>query len=91
VYDEVLAFLLKKGVAGATVIKPEAGFGTHHRLHQKQWSGANHQHLPVRIEFIESVDVVNGLLPALSEIVRDGLIDAHETTVLKVGRQESSY
>ena len=30
---EGLALLLKAGVASATVLRPQAGFGSHHRLH----------------------------------------------------------
>jgi uncharacterized protein len=80
-YEEVLALLLKSGVAGATLTRPEAGFGSHHRLHEKQWQGSHNQHLPVRIEFIESQQTLESLLPALLEIVKDGLIEAQDTSL----------
>ena len=34
-HNDILAFLYERGVAGATVFRPEAGFGYHHRLHTK--------------------------------------------------------
>ena len=33
---EILSLLLKQGVAGATVLRPEAGFGSHHRMHAQE-------------------------------------------------------
>jgi PII-like signaling protein len=39
--------------------------------------------MPVRIEFIESAERVDELMPNLCELVTDGLIEAHETTVYK--------
>jgi PII-like signaling protein len=44
--------------------------------------------LPVRIEFIECSEALDAILPALCEIVKDGLIEAHDTTVIKVATQE---
>ena len=31
--NEILSLLFEHGVAGATVTRPEAGFGSHHRMH----------------------------------------------------------
>ena len=90
-YRQVLSFLLEKGVAGATLTKPEAGFGSHHRLHEKEGHGAYRQHLPVRVEFIESSEFVERVLPELCRIVGDGLIELQETTIVKIARQEASF
>jgi uncharacterized protein len=91
IYQQVLRFLLEQGVSGATLLKPEAGFGSHHRLHEKEWYGGDKQHLPVRVEFVESAERVNAVLPGLCTIVQDGLIEAQDTMVIKVARQESSF
>jgi PII-like signaling protein len=88
-HNEVFAFLLDHDVAGATLMRPEAGFGSHHRTHSAGAFGAEGLHLPVRIEFIESQERVAELLPMLSELVRDGIIEAQDTTVLKVGSVEA--
>jgi hypothetical protein len=90
-YERVFSFLLEKGIAGATLMRPEAGFGSHGQLHDKHGAGVHHQHLPVRIEFIESIERVEALLPSLCELIRDGLIDAQDTTIIKVARQESIF
>jgi uncharacterized protein len=84
-HREVLSFLFANEVAGATVIRPHAGFGLHHRVHTAGAAGIEGEHLPIRIEFVETREKVNSLLSHLFEMVTDGIIEAQETTVLKVG------
>jgi uncharacterized protein len=87
---EILSLLLKQGVAGATVLRPEAGFGSHHRIHTLEGGLDNAQHMPLRIEFIDTEQNVKKLLPLLQELVTDGLIEAQDTVILKaaVGTSE---
>ena len=87
-YNEIFSFLRERGVAGATLLRPAAGFGSHHRTHSVEGEGAEREHLPVRIEFIESREAAQALLPALCELISDGLIEAHETTVIKAAVRE---
>jgi PII-like signaling protein len=90
-YNEIFAFLLDRGVAGASLIRPESGFGSHHRVHQSHAAGSVGEHLPVRIEFIESPEKVASLMPDLCRMLSDGLIEAHDTIVYKaVAQQEMS-
>jgi uncharacterized protein len=87
-YSEIFAFLREHGVAGATLIRPAAGFGSHHRTHSSEGNEAEREHLPVRIEFIESKNATDALLPSLCELITDGLIEAHDTTVIKAAARE---
>ena len=80
---EILALLLRQGVAGATVLRPEAGFGSHHRIHTQDGGADTNQHMPLRIEFIDTEQNVRTLLPLLRELVTDGLIEAQDTTILQ--------
>jgi PII-like signaling protein len=90
-YSEIFTFLRERGVAGATLIRPAAGFGSHNRTHSSEGDGAEREHLPVRIEFIETTHAADALLPSLCELITDGLIEAHDTTVIKaVARKEKS-
>jgi uncharacterized protein len=82
--NEILSLLLRQGVAGATVLRPEAGFGSHHRMHTHEGGLNTAQHMPLRIEFIEAEQNIATLLPLLRELVTDGLIEAQDTVVLKV-------
>jgi uncharacterized protein len=81
---EILSLLLKQGVAGATVVRPEAGFGSHHRIHSQGTGIDGTQHMPLRIEFIDTEQKMETLLPLLEELITDGLIEAQDTMVLKV-------
>jgi PII-like signaling protein len=82
-YNEIFEFLLARGVAGASLVRPDAGFGAHHRVHQTNASGHAGEHLPVRIVFVESADTVASLMPDLCRLLSDGLIEAHDTVVYK--------
>ena len=77
-YNEIFTFLRERGVSGATLIRPTAGFGSHRRTHSTEGNEAEREHLPVRIEFIESLHAAEALLPSLCELITDGLIEAHE-------------
>ena len=81
---EILSLLLKQGVAGATVLRPEAGFGSHHHIHTQDGGAGTAQHMPLRIEFIDTEQNIATLLPLLEEILTDGLIEAQDTVILKV-------
>jgi PII-like signaling protein len=83
-HDDILQFLLKRGVAGATLLPVQAGFGAHHRMHTQGAAGIEGEHLSVRIEFIENKESVDAILPDLCELVSDGLIEIQPTTILKV-------
>lgn len=86
-YKELFEFLYAHGIAGATVIRPDAGFGSHHQLHSTGAGSVAGEHLPIRIEFLESQEIVAAILPALCELVTDGLIETQETTIVKSARQ----
>lgn len=81
-YLAVLNFLFYHGVSGATVTKGVAGFGADHRLHTARILELS-ENLPVKIEFIETQDTVDTLLPKLQQIVGDGLIELQDTHILK--------
>jgi hypothetical protein len=81
---EILSFLFEHGVAGATVTRPEAGFGSHHRMHTPGGGIDTDRHMPIQIEFIEARANFEAFLPRLEKLLTDGVIEAHDTTVLKV-------
>ncbi len=59
-----------------------------YRTHSADGGLAEREHLPVQIEFIETKDAADALLPALCELITDGLIEAHDTIVLKAAARE---
>jgi PII-like signaling protein len=86
-YKEIFKFLFDRGVAGASMIRPVAGFGSHHHVHTQGAEDVEGEHLPVQIEFLESPDVVDALMPELCALVTDGVVEMHSTTVMKNARR----
>ena len=81
VYTSLLDFLFHSGVEGATVLKGVAGFGHAHRIHSAHILEIS-DHLPIRIEFIESHEKVEAILPELQKRSGSALIEIQETTVV---------
>src|SRR5208282_598435 len=81
-YAAILDFLLYRGISGASVVRGIAGFGADHHMHTTRIERLT-ENLPIKIEFIESPEKVNELLPKLHEMVGSGLIEMQDTTVVK--------
>jgi PII-like signaling protein len=47
------------------------------------------QHMPIRIEFIESEANLQAFLPKLESLLTDGVIEAHDTTILKAAMADT--
>ena len=74
VYSRILDFLFYRGVAGATVMKGIAGFGADHHMHSSTLVDIS-DHLPLKIEFIETREKVDAILGKLEELAGTGLIE----------------
>jgi len=85
--DSILTFLLHKGVSGATATRAIAGFGARQVMHTTKIEVLT-EHLPIRIEFIETAAKVDELMPALYDMVIDGVIEVQDTQVVKVASKE---
>jgi PII-like signaling protein len=82
VYSSILDFLFYRGVSGATVVKGIAGFGADHHMHSASIVEIS-DHMPLKIEFIETPEKVNAILGKLEELAGTGMIEVQETTVAK--------
>jgi PII-like signaling protein len=87
-HDSIMTFLMHKGVSGATATRAYTGFGSHQMLHTPKVEVLA-QHLPIRIEFVDTAEKVDEVLPTLYEMVSDGLIEVQDTTVVKLARKSS--
>jgi PII-like signaling protein len=88
-YSSILDFLFYRGVSGATVLKGIAGFGADHHLHSSSVVDIS-DHLPLKIEFIETREKVDELLAKLEEMAGSGMIELQETTVAKPAQLSKS-
>lgn len=88
-YSSILDFLFFRGVSGATVLKGVAGFGADHHLHSSSLIDIS-DHLPLKIEFIETPEKVDQLLGKLEEMAGSGMIEMQETTIAKPAQLSKS-
>lgn len=86
-YEAILTFLLHKSVAGATASRAMAGFGGHQMMHTTKIEVLT-EHLPIRVEFIETAEKVDELLPTLYDMVTDGVIEVQDTNIVKAAMKE---
>jgi PII-like signaling protein len=85
-HDSIMTFLMHKGVNGATATRAFSGFGSHQMLHTPKVEVLA-EHLPIRIEFVDTPEKVEEVLPTLYEMVSDGLIEVQDTNVVKNARK----
>jgi len=81
-YAAILDFLFYRGVSGATVTRGIAGLGADHHLQTTRLVDLATR-LPVKVDFIETPEKVEELLPKLQAMVGTGLIEMHDTTIVK--------
>lgn len=87
-HDAILTYLMHKGVSGATATRAFSGFGSHQQLHTPKIEVMS-MDLPIRIEFVDTAEKVEEVLPTLYEMVSDGLIEVQDTTVVRHARKSA--
>ena len=81
--NEIMKFLLEHGVAAGSMVRPSLGFGSHQRMHSDLYTDAPSD-LPMRIEFTDSSDKIERLMPLIHDLVTDGVIETVDVNVVKV-------
>lgn len=89
-YAAILDFLFFHGVSGATVTRGIAGFGADHQLHTNRLVDLATK-FPVKVEFIETAEKIEELLPKLHAMVGTGLIEMHDTTIVKPAERKQKH
>jgi uncharacterized protein len=80
-YQAIVARVREEGLAGATVLRGIEGFGAHSRVHTTRILRLS-EDLPVVIEIVDSADKIDALLPALDEMVTEGLVTLERVEVI---------
>jgi len=81
-YAAILDYLFFRGISDATVTRGIAGFGTDHKLHTDRLVELSDK-MPIKIEFIETPERVQEVLPKLSEMACEGLIEVQDTNLIR--------
>lgn len=79
-YQAIVETLRGQGLAGATVLKGIEGFGKSSRLHTAHILRLS-EDLPIVIECVDTDEKIEAVLPALDDMIGDGLITLERVEV----------
>lgn len=79
-YQAIVETLRRQGLAGATVLRGIEGFGKSSRLHTAHILRLS-EDLPIVIECVDTEEKVEAVLPALDDMIGDGLITLERVEV----------
>jgi PII-like signaling protein len=90
-YQAIVRRLREEGIAGATVIRAIEGFGAKSHLHTARILRLS-EDLPLVIEVVDRSENIERVLPALDEMVSDGLVTLERVQVIayRAGRDPVS-
>jgi len=83
-YTAIVEAARRAGLAGATVFKGIAGYGSHSVVHAARIIDLSAD-LPIVVELIDSAGAIQGFLPALTAMVADGLITLEDVRIVYRG------
>lgn len=79
-YQAIVETLRRQGLAGATVLRGIEGFGKSSRLHTAHILRLS-EDLPIIIECVDTDNKIEAVLPALDDMIGDGLITLERVEV----------
>jgi uncharacterized protein len=80
-YEAIVLKAREAGLGGATVLRGVMGFGKNSILHTAKILRLS-EDLPMVIEIVDSLEKVEAFLPALDEMITDGLVTIEKVKVL---------
>jgi PII-like signaling protein len=80
-YEAIVLRAREAGLAGATVLRGLMGFGAKSHLHTAKVLRLS-EDLPIVIEIVDRADRIEAFLPALDEMVADGLVTLERAQVI---------
>jgi len=80
-YEAVVMRAREAGLAGATVLRGLMGFGAKSRIHTAKVLRLS-EDLPIVVEIVDRADRIEAFLPALDEMVADGLVTLERVQVI---------
>ena len=82
VYEAVLDILFARKISGASVFRGVAGYGSEGKLHTAKILELSTT-LPVKIEVVDSEEMINIILAEINSVVEKGLIEVSDTNIIK--------
>lgn len=85
-YEAIVAKCRELDIAGATVFRGIEGYGASTLIHKKHLLRSSDR--PIMISVIDTEEKIRTLIPALDEMVDEGLIAMSEVEVIRYVHQE---
>lgn len=82
-----LEFLRQEGAAGATVTRGIAGYGANSKIHSASIVDLSAD-LPLILEWVDTEELVERLLPTIEEMLPGGLITTDPVTIIRYQAHE---
>jgi PII-like signaling protein len=80
-YEAIVERVREAGMAGATVLRGIEGFGANSRIHTSRLLRLS-EDLPVVIELVDLADRIEAIMPALDEMIDEGMITLEKVQVI---------
>lgn len=88
-YEVLMDIFYRKKMAGVSVFRGVAGYGSDGVFHTSKMLELSTS-LPVKIEAVDSVEMITSILPDVADIVGKGLIEISDTYVVKCCQPKKS-
>ena len=85
----LLDILFQRKIAGASVFRGIEGYGSDGIFHTAKILELSTT-LPVKIEVVDSEEMINNVLEDVTSVMEKGLIEVSDTVVIKCGGREKS-
>jgi PII-like signaling protein len=82
VYEVLLDLFFKKKIMGVSVFRGIAGYGSDGVFHTSKMLELSTS-MPVKIEVVESEEMINRVLPDIYHVVEKGMVEVTDTNVVK--------
>lgn len=82
VYEALMDLFYKQKIAGVSVFRGVAGYGSDGVFHTSKMLELSTA-LPVKIEVVDSEEMISRVLPLVNDVVGKGLIEISDTFVVK--------
>ena len=80
-YEDIVLKAREAGLAGATVLRGVMGFGKHSFIHTTKILRLS-EDLPMVVEVVDSREKIDGFLPVLDGLIKDGLVTLEPVNVI---------
>jgi hypothetical protein len=80
-YELIVEAARKGGMAGATVLRGQMGFGAASRIHTAKILRLS-EDLPIVIEIVDKPERIEAFLPELDRLMQDGMITLEKVRVI---------